>query len=172
MIIIISGTPATGKTTLAKLLHKRLNGPLLDVNILIKDKKIFENFDKHRDCYVIKIQKLNIEVLREIKKVQRKIKTDFILVDSHLSHHLPKKYVDLCIITKCDLKELKRRLSKRNYSSRKVRENIDAEIFDICLNEAKEQGHNTFVINTTKGINKEALSHLLGEIRCIQKPKN
>ena len=54
------------------------------------------------------------------------------------------------------------------YSKSKIRENLDAEIFDICLNEAKEKGHSTFVIDTTKGIKKEAISQLIGEIDAIK----
>ena len=42
----------------------------------------------------------------------------------------------------------------------KVRENLDAEIFDICLNEAKENKHKIIVLDTTKGI-KTKLGTLL-----------
>ena len=33
-------------------------------------------------------------------------------------------------------------------------ENLDAEIFDVCLEEAKEKGHEVIVIDLTKDINK------------------
>jgi broad-specificity NMP kinase len=46
------------------------------------------------------------------------------------------------------LKKLKKRLEKRNYSKSKIRENLDAEIFDVCLVEAKEKGHKIKVIET------------------------
>ena len=75
------------------------------------------------------------------------------IIDSHLSHHLPKKYVDLAIITKTELKILEKRLKKRRYNKDKIRENLDCEIFDICLNEAKEAKHKILVVDTTKGIN-------------------
>ena len=66
---------------------------------------------------------------------------------------MPKKYVDLCIVTKCSLKELERRLGNKKYNKNKIRENLDAEIFDICLNEAKEIGHKIFIVNVTKKLN-------------------
>jgi adenylate kinase len=65
---------------------------------------------------------------------------------------LPSKYVDLCYVTKCDLKTLKKRLEKRRYSKEKIRENLDAEILDVCLIEALENKHKVKVINTTKEI--------------------
>ena len=46
------------------------------------------------------------------------------------------------------LKTLKKRLEKRGYSKEKVRENLDAEIFDTCRIEALEAGHNVEVIYT------------------------
>jgi len=71
-----------------------------------------------------------------------------VVIDSHLSHYLPKKYVDKCIVTKSSLEELKKRLKKRGYKEGKIRENLDAEIFDICRIEAEEAGHDVEVVQT------------------------
>ena len=71
-----------------------------------------------------------------------------LVIDSHLSHYLPKEYVDTCIITKCNLKLLKKRLEERGYSKNKVRENLDVEIFDTCRLEALEAGHKVKIIET------------------------
>ena len=73
-----------------------------------------------------------------------------LIIDSHLSHYLLKEYVKLCVVTKCDIKVLKGRLEKRKYSKLKVRENMDAEIFDICFGEAEDFGHKIKIIDTTK----------------------
>lgn len=164
MIICITGTPGTGKTTLAKILLKKLNYPSLDVKKFIKEKKLSEGYDKKDKCEIIDIKKLNKEIIKEIKRVKKAFSPEGIIIDSHLSHYIPKKYVNICIVTKCELKELKKRLKKRRYSKDKIRENLDSEIFDICLNEAKDKGHYTFVINATEGIKKETISQLTGEI--------
>lgn len=168
MIICITGTPGTGKTELAKILKEKLNYPVLDVKKFIRDKKLSEGYDKDKKCEIVDVKKLSKEILKEIKKVKEKYKPEGIIVESHLSHYLAKRYVDLCVITKCDLKELKKRLEKRGYSKEKVRGNLDSEIFDICLNEAKEKGHHTFVTDTTKGIKKETISQLKGELDAIK----
>ena len=63
----------------------------------------------------------------------------------------------MVIITKSNLKTLEKRLKNKRYSKAKIRENLDCEIFDICLNEAKEFGHKIKIIDTTKGINIQKL---------------
>ncbi|MBI5073371.1 AAA family ATPase, partial [Candidatus Woesearchaeota archaeon] len=82
-------------------------------------------------------------IIKEAKRKQTPL-----VIDSHVSHYLPKKYVDLCIVTKTNLKKLKKRLQKRNYSKAKIRENMDCEIFDVCLIEAQEAGHRVKVVET------------------------
>jgi len=146
MIIIVSGTPGTGKTILAKRLAKSMKYIHLDLKKLISKNKLKESYDKKRKCYIIDIKKMNKILIEKIKKSKNMV------IDSHLSHYLPKKYVDLCIITKCNLKILEKRLKKRKYNEDKIRENLDCEIFDVCLNEAREAGHKILVIDTTKGI--------------------
>lgn len=155
-IIIVSGTPGTGKTTIAKKLAKKNKYEYIDVNKIIdeynKKYKIIFGYDKKRDSKIIDVEELNKALINVIKK-KKKEKIKGIIIDSHLSHYLPTKYVDLCIITKCNLNELKKRLEKRGYSKKKVRENLDAEIFDICRNEAIEMGHKLKIIDTSKKIN-------------------
>lgn len=156
MIIAISGTPGTGKTTLSKKLAKKIDYKYLDVAELIKEKNLQEAYDRKRKTYIIDIKKLNRGLIKEIKDSEN------LIIDSHLSHNLPKKYVDLCIITKCNLRILEKRLKKKRYNKAKIRENLDCEIFDICLNEAKEAGHKILIIDTTKGIN---INKIIKEIK-------
>ena len=51
-------------------------------------------------------------------------------------------------MTKTKLPALKKRLEARKYSEQKVRENLDAEIFDVCQQEALENGHKPIVVWT------------------------
>ncbi|MBI2208729.1 adenylate kinase family protein [Candidatus Woesearchaeota archaeon] len=151
--IIVTGTPGTGKTQLAKKLASKLNFDYIDVNKMIKKYNISEGYDKKRKTKIVDVAKLNKTLIREISNFKKDKKTKGIIIDSHLSHYLPEKYVDLCIVTKCDLKALQERLKKRKYPKEKIRENLDAEIFDICSVEAREKGHNILVIDCTRSIN-------------------
>jgi broad-specificity NMP kinase len=44
--IIVTGTPGTGKTTLAKKLSKKLKYAYIDVNNVIKENKLKEGYDR------------------------------------------------------------------------------------------------------------------------------
>ena len=151
-VIIITGTPGTGKTSLAKMISKELKFKLVDVNKIIDQRKICEAYDQENECKIVNLQKLKKQLLKEIKESKENL-----IIESHLSHHLPKDQVDLCIVTKTDLKELNLRLIDRGYSDQKIRDNLDAEIFDLCLTEAQETGHNLLIVDTTHKINREEL---------------
>ncbi len=153
--IIVSGSVCTGKTTLAKLIAKHLDFKYIDVNEVIKEKNLCERYDKERKCNVIDEKKLAKVLIEIIKKSKKNL-----IIDSHMSHFIPANYVDLCIITKCSLKTLKARLQERGYSENKVRENLEAEIFDTCLIEAEEMKHNILIIDTTEGIPENLINQI------------
>lgn len=148
MIIIVTGTPGTGKTTLSRLLADKLDFEYLDLNVFSKNNNLVLGFDNVRDCDIIDEEKIS-------KKIKDYSKGKNIVVDSHLSHNIDPKIVDRCIVTKCNLKVLKERLEKREYSEEKVRENLDSEIFDTCNIEALEEGHKPIVIWTDKNVEEQ-----------------
>ena len=157
MIICVTGVPGTGKTTVSKLIAKEYDLKYIDVNKLIKEEKLYDEYDKKEKEYVVDERKLS-KFLVEVIKIEKRL-----VIDSHLSHYINKKYVDLVIVTKCELKELDKRLKKRRYNKEKIRDNLDSEIFNVCFNEAKERGHKIFVVDTTKGIKKEDIKKLFSK---------
>ncbi len=158
-VIAITGTPGTGKTTVAKLLSKKLHFKYIDVNIVIRENKLIAGYDKKRKCRIVDEKKLCSILIKKIKAM-RQSKLKGVIIDSHLSHYLPKRHVDLCIIAKCSLKTLEKRLKKRGYAKEKIRENIDSEIFDICRMEAVEKGHTTLIVDTSKGIGNKVIKQI------------
>jgi len=151
-VLAISGSPGTGKTTLAESLKKE---DFFRLDLHRHYKEISTNYNRSKMCYDVDMKKFKALVKKEIKKHER------LVVDSHISHLLPKKWVDLCVILTCsNLKKLKKRLERKKYSKSKVRENLDAEIFQICLVEAEEKGHNVVVFDTSRRTDKNILEEV------------
>ncbi len=145
--IIVTGTPATGKTVVAKAIAKELDCEYVDGKEVIKNNNLEESYDEKRHCGVVDEDKLK-EILENIIDKSEKC----LVIDSHLSHFVNKEKVKACIVTKCDLKELEKRLKSRNYPENKVKDNLECEIMQICESEAFELGHILVVVDTTSGI--------------------
>lgn len=142
LVIAISGTPGAGKTRLALFLAKKLHFSRLDLHRHYRE--IATGYDTKKHCYVIDLKKLEALVRKERAKKVRGI-----IVDSHVAHLLPKRRVDICLVLTCStLKTLQKRLQRRGYSTKKIRENLDAEIFQVCLLEAREKGHQVLAFDT------------------------
>lgn len=156
MIMAISGTPGTGKTVLAKKLSKKLSYRYIDVKKIITKYGLSEAYDKKRHSKIVDEKKLSKTLIKIIKDSK-----DNLIIDSHMAHFIPSKYIDLCIITRTNLKVLEKRLKKKRYSRPKIRENLDAEIFEVCLAEAKRLRHTILVIDTTKDLNITSLADSL-----------
>ena len=157
-VIIVTGTPGTGKTRLAKAIAKAKHYDYVDVNKVIASKKLSEGYDKKRKTKIINVSKLTAALLTIIASAKKQGRKG-IVIDSHLSHYLPKSAVDQCLVTRSELKTLQQRLKKRGYGKAKIRENIDAEIFEVCLQEAQEQRHKISVVYTDNPLIKHSIKN-------------
>ena len=136
----------------------------LDVNELILRKKIYDGYDRKRKTKIIDVRKLSRSLVKEISLMKTK-KANGVIIDSHLSHYIPNKFVDRCLVTKCSIKELNNRLKRKKFGSTKIKENLEAEIFDVCHTEALEKGHKVTIVDTSKGFNINSIARKIG-VKC------
>src|SRR3989338_260664 len=148
-VIVVTGTPGTGKSVIAKRLSLFLDYAYLSVSALKKKANLAEKYDKRRKTAIVDPSLFTRAVLKVRDSAAKKGKKGLI-VDSHLSHFLPNKAVSACVVLSCSIPELKRRLTKRGYGRAKVRENLDAEIFDVILVETTEKAHRIIKFDATK----------------------
>jgi adenylate kinase len=133
MIIAITGTPGTGKSTLAKLLKAKGFFVLSDKDFykkLRKDLVIY--YDKKLETNIIDIERWD----KLVKKMKKKLINQVIFIESHMSHLLE---VDFVIVLERDLKELRKEYEKRKYNQQKIKDNLEAEIFKVCYFESIEK---------------------------------
>ncbi|MBI5253662.1 MAG: adenylate kinase family protein [Euryarchaeota archaeon] len=153
MIIIITGTPGTGKTTTANFLSSKINCRCI---------RISEFADEA--CTGVEGNSKIIDVKKLSKKIKKIIQGDAI-IEGHLSHLLG--IGDIVIVLRTNPKILKQRLLKQGFKGEKLRENLEAEALDVCLIESLERHSHVYEIDTSEKtpetIVKDVLRILKGE---------
>ena len=139
MIISLTGTPGTGKTTVGKLLQQ---GGIRTIELgdLVKEKKLYDSFDSERGSYDV-----DPDVLDDAVSAMN-ITEDCVLI-GHLAHFVS---CDRIIVLRCSPEVLADRLKSRGWKESKVRENVEAEALDVILIEATETETEVSEINTTE----------------------
>ncbi len=124
--VALTGTPGTGKSSLAKMIKE--NGMIVES---------LEDIAIRLSC----IDDIEEDGARpiDIKKLRSQLEVEWLerpqlntIIDGHLSHHFQ---VDCIVILRCHPKILENRYRKRGYTSEKISENIEWEILGGPWNE-------------------------------------
>ncbi|MBN1109889.1 MAG: adenylate kinase family protein [Methanomassiliicoccales archaeon] len=158
MIVALTGTPGTGKSSAAQYLT-RAGWDILEVNELASRHGILRSKDPLRDSFEVDPDELQGALASEDYR-------HGILV-GHLSHLLE---ADLVVVLRCHPDELARRLRERGWPEAKVRENALAEALDIILAEAMENDVPVYEVNTTE-LSPELTAKAVAEILAGEKEK-
>ncbi len=167
-VFLVTGTPATGKTTLAKSLAAALSAQYLNLTDLARNEHLTKSKDEQR----------NTDIIDETK-MRQKIKTlissaPTVVIDGHYAAALvPKTQVTNVFVLRRNPKELRHTMEQRGYSPAKQDENLQAEILDVCLIESLQKQKKETVCEldatakTPDQILTEALEVLSGKKPCI-----
>ncbi|KAI9677564.1 MAG: factor activating pos9 [Caeruleum heppii] len=138
--IIITGTPGVGKTSHAELLAS--NGADLKhlaVNTVVKQRGCHEGWDEEGQCWIVDEDKL-------LDAIEDELKEGGYIIDWHACDLFPRSWIDLVVVLRTESSVLYDRLAARNYPSAKLDENMDAEIMQVLLEEAREAYDEEIVI--------------------------
>ena len=142
MKIFLTGTPGVGKTTVSKLLAKKLSAKVININELVKEKSLYIGLDEKRNSVIVDLKKL----CKEINKIASD--KNIWIVEGHLSHLCHS--ADFVIVLRLHPSHLKKRLEKRGYNKSKIMENVEAEALGVCTHEALSiHGDKVHEIDTT-----------------------
>ncbi|XP_015522651.1 adenylate kinase isoenzyme 6 [Neodiprion pinetum] len=128
--ILITGTPGVGKSTMCRLLAERSGLTWLEVSKLAIENKCLEEYDEVYRCPVLDEDKL-LDGMEPAMQEGGKI------VDYHGAEFFPERWFDIVFVLRADNTILYDRLVARGYTGKKLEDNIDCEIFQTILEEAK-----------------------------------
>ncbi|MHA2290370.1 MAG: adenylate kinase family protein [Promethearchaeota archaeon] len=163
-ILIVSGTPGTGKTTISNNISNYLKAKVISLNELAISENLIENYDTKRETSVINNKKV-INFLTNLIENYKKDDPDFLIIESHFSDIVPIQYINFVVVLRCDPDELYQRLKKRGYKKEKIRENVQSEILGNCVNYFINKTLNTPILEVdTTNNNIESITKTIIDI--------
>ncbi|MFW9834565.1 MAG: adenylate kinase family protein [Candidatus Thorarchaeota archaeon] len=130
-VILVGGSPGTGKTMVAKILGSKLSVDVISLGQLADDSGCITAEDKVRKTGIINEDCL-IDELVELTSDKSKS----FIIEGHYIDLVPSSAVQWVFILRTHPDKLKDRLSERNYAKEKVNENVEAEVFGVCQMDA------------------------------------
>ncbi|CAH1101080.1 unnamed protein product [Psylliodes chrysocephalus] len=128
--ILVTGTPGVGKSTLCTKLAELTGLQWLEISKIAKDYNCLEEYDEQYQCPVLDEDKL-LDGLEEVMCKGGNI------VDYHSNEFFPERWFDVVFVLRADNTTLYDRLTTRGYTGKKLEDNIQCEIFQTILEEAK-----------------------------------
>jgi adenylate kinase len=159
-VILVTGTPCVGKTSVARLLTSILNAFYVNLTELATRENLILGKDELRDSIII-------DETRMRRKMREKIehnKGRDIVIDGHYAVNVvPKKLVTYVFVLRRDPIELRKLMEQCGFSGRKLWENLASEILDICLVDALNAHEDRKVceLDTTNKSVEETVSEIL-----------
>jgi adenylate kinase len=131
-VILVTGAPGVGKTTVSNKLASRLTASYIGVTELVKKENLITSVDEARQTLIADTDKVS----KRIQEILKSSEGSIIIEGHYVVDVVPKKGVDTVFVLRRDPSELKDVLEKRGFGGKKLWENIAAEILDVCLLDA------------------------------------
>ncbi|KAG6022318.1 hypothetical protein E4U19_005112 [Claviceps sp. Clav32 group G5] len=129
--IIVTGTPGVGKTTHCEILSQRTGLRHVSVNQVVKDKECHEGWSDEFQSWIVDEDKL-------LDSIEEDVKAGGCIIDWHACDLFPRSWIDLVVVLRVESSTLYDRLTARQYAEAKLQENLDSEIMEVLLQEARE----------------------------------
>jgi adenylate kinase len=170
LLIVLTGVPGVGKSTVAELLASRLEGVHIDLSILTEKAGLITGWDEDRRTSIADLERIKQRLTRTIDVSNKPL-----IVEGHFaSDVVPKDEPSFIFVLRKAPWKLKEDLKSRGYEEEKVRENVEAELLDVCLVDSletygAERVCEIDVTNHTKDeVVGEILSIIEGEAECCR----
>ena len=168
-VILVTGTPCVGKTTIARQLAKKLNAQYINLTEFAEKEKLIMDEDKERKTGIINEAKMRKKLLETLAKAEN----NNIIIDGHYAGAVvPKTHVTRVFVLRRNPVELRAFMEKSGFQGVKLWENLASEILDVCLVEAlsKHEKENICELDVTgktvEDITSEVIAILDSRKKC------
>jgi len=133
-VILLTGVPGVGKTTIAALLSERLKGVHVNLSELALAEGLVTGYDSIRETSIVDLERTTTRLMEIIREGR-----DPLVIEGHFSQDVvsPERVSNVFVLRRAPWR-LKDELESRGYNPEKVKENVEAELLDVCLVEAIE----------------------------------
>lgn len=136
MLVAVTGTPGTGKTSACEVLARR-GYAVVDLDDAARAGGFIVGHDEARQT-----DEVDTDALRESLRVPAKIA----FLRSHYAHEMD---VNLVVVLRCSPAVLRKRLEARGWPPAKIQENVEAEAIDVITQHAVERHRLVYELDTT-----------------------
>jgi len=132
-VILVTGTPCVGKTSVARLLASKLDAFYVNLTELALHENLISGKDEERASVIVDEKCMR----RKIREIVEKCDKSEVIVDGHYAVSVvPQELTTHIFVLRRDPVELRKFMEQCGFSGRKLWENLASEILDVCLCEA------------------------------------
>jgi len=159
-LILLSGTPGTGKTRVGLILSRRLHARFTTVTWLVLENRAWRSYDPDTLSYVIDEDRF-YRVLEDVSRADLVLDTHWVEPFAAVGGS-----VRYCAVLRTNPLELWRRLERRGWPAGKIAENVEAELLGVVSREAFNAfPDRVYEVDTTGKKPVEAAEELLDAMR-------
>ncbi|XP_006762446.1 PREDICTED: adenylate kinase isoenzyme 6 isoform X1 [Myotis davidii] len=125
----LTGTPGVGKTTLGKELAARSGLKYVNVGDLAREGQLYDGYDEEYDCPIL-------DEDRVVDELENQMSEGGVIIDYHGCDFFPERWFHIVVVLKTENSILYKRLETRGYNEKKLKDNVQCEIFQILYEEA------------------------------------
>ena len=170
-VILISGTPGTGKSTIIQKIHKiSPHVQILNISELVKREGLHDGHDSEYDTFIINDGKTQKRLRKLIPEMSQKSP---VLIECHslglFDEDDLESLIDHVIVLTCSTENLYDRLQSRGYSKKKIEENLECEIMRVCADESCEIFRTEGVVREMQNDSEQDREAILQEVKKLLK---
>ena len=159
-VILITGSPCVGKTTISKLLSKKIDAVYINLTDFAEKNNLIIGEDPERRTGIIDEENLRKKITETIVKCQSRN----IVVDGHFaSAVVAKEFVTFVFVLRRNPIELRKMMELNGFEGAKLWENLASEILDVSLVETlrEQKKENVCELDITGQTVEETLKDII-----------